>query len=154
VHYVSACAAGQVVRILVADVSGHGAKVGEAADGLRRLMRRLVNDHDQRRLVRNLNREFAAAAAKATATVAAPFRFATAVALTFDSRTRRLLACNAGHPPPLWYRAADRSWTLLQSPTPGDDAGNVPVGVVPGSISSSSNWNSPRATWCSATPTS
>ena len=130
VHYVSACAAGQVVRVLVADVSGHGTVVGEAADGLRRLMRRLVNDHDQLRLVRNLNRQFTAAAAKATAAGAAPFRFATAVALTFDSYTGRVLACNAGHPPPLWYRAAQRRWTTLESPTPGD--GNVPVGVVAG----------------------
>ena len=130
VHYVSACAAGQVVRVLVADVSGHGAIVGEAADGLRRLMRRLVNDHDQLRLVKNLNREFTAAAAKATAAGAAPFRFATAVALTFDSYTGRVLACNAGHPPPLWYRAAQGQWTTFESPTPSD--GNVPVGVVDG----------------------
>ena len=128
VHYVSACAAGQVVRALVADVSGHGETAAATADALRRLMRRLVNDHDQRRLVRHLNREFAAAARDADP---AEFRFATAVALTFDSGTRRLLACNAGHPPPLWYRAADRRWTTLEPAAPGS-ADNVPVGVVAG----------------------
>ncbi len=132
VHYVSACAGGRVGRVLLAEVSGHGAIVGATADALRRLMRRLVNDHDQLRLVRNLNREFTAGAAKATAAGLAPFRFATAVALTFDSYTGRLLACNAGHPPPLWYRVAERRWTTLESQAPGGAGGNVPVGVVAG----------------------
>ena len=136
VHYVSACAAGQVVRALVADVSGHGPAAAGTAVALRRVMRRLVNDHDQRRLVRHLNRQFTAAAAALRGPDGSPpeYRFATAVALTYDSYTRRLLACNAGHPPPLWYRADHRRWTTLE-PTTDDAAAavrNVPVGVVDG----------------------
>jgi sigma-B regulation protein RsbU (phosphoserine phosphatase) len=124
VHYVSACAGGQVVRVLVADVSGHGADVADAANHLRRLMRRHVNDHSQRRLVRSLNREFAAAASTGG-------KFATAVAITFDSTAGTMLVCNAGHPPPLWYRSVDRAWTTLESRGPGS-AGNVPWGVLDG----------------------
>jgi sigma-B regulation protein RsbU (phosphoserine phosphatase) len=121
VHYVSACAGGQVVRVLVADVSGHGADVADAANHLRRLMRRHVNHHSQRRFVRSLNREFSAAATDG--------KFATAVAITFDSTAGTMLVCNAGHPPPLWYRSADQSWTTLES-RGADASGNVPWGVL------------------------
>lgn len=40
IHYVSSCAAGLVTRVLVADVSGHGSAVADAATKLRNLMRR------------------------------------------------------------------------------------------------------------------
>lgn len=126
VHYVSACAGGQVVRMLVADVSGHGPAVAGAAEHLRRLMRRHVNDHNHRRFVRRLNRDFNAAAGGASAGL-----FATAVALTYDSTYDRLLACNAGHPPPLWYRADRRAWQTLE-PIEAGAEGNVPWGVLDG----------------------
>jgi hypothetical protein len=56
VHYVSTCASGQFVRILVADVSGHGLAAADTADALRRLMQRVVNDHDQQQLIRRPSR--------------------------------------------------------------------------------------------------
>src|SRR5262245_38570999 len=58
VYYVSACATGRITRLLVADVSGHGAKVRESARTLRDLMRRYVNHIDQRKFVRSMNRNF------------------------------------------------------------------------------------------------
>src|SRR5688572_24888186 len=74
-HYVSSCAAGMVTRVLVADVSGHGEKVAEAAGKLRLLMRRYVNFVDQTRFVRALNGEFGQ--------IAQAGGFATAVAATY-----------------------------------------------------------------------
>jgi len=137
VHYVSSCASGMIARILVADVAGHGRPVAETAERLRRLMRRHINDHDQVRLMRSLNREFAA--------VSTAGRFATAVAFTFDATTGRLIVTNAGHPPPMWYRAEGRQWAFLtprlppdgaaaeadDSDSAGDDAGpaDVPFGI-------------------------
>ena len=119
VHYLSSCASGQVVRMLVADVAGHGKSVAKLAGDLRLMMRRYVNDHDQRRFVCALNREFTAASTGGI--------FATAVALTFDSPTNNLLMCNAGHPPPLWYQAAKKEWVFLE---PKNTAGvNVPFGI-------------------------
>jgi serine phosphatase RsbU (regulator of sigma subunit) len=125
VHYVSSCAAGMIARVLVADVAGHGARVSDTAERLRRLMRRHVNDHDQVRLMRSLNREFA--------TVSVAGRFATAVAFTFDATSGRLIVSNAGHPPPLWYRAAAAGWSYL-SPgasqvSRGPDGAAVPLDV-------------------------
>jgi serine phosphatase RsbU (regulator of sigma subunit) len=119
VHYLSSCASGQVVRMLVADVSGHGTSVAKTATDLRVLMRRYVNDHDQQRFVRSLNREFTAAS---TAGI-----FATAVAMTFDSPTNNLLVCNAGHPQPLWYQSARKAWTYLMPAQAG--SANVPWGI-------------------------
>src|ERR671938_407996 len=52
VYYVSACATGRITRLLVADVSGHGAAVRETAITLRNLMRQYVNHIDQTRFVR------------------------------------------------------------------------------------------------------
>jgi sigma-B regulation protein RsbU (phosphoserine phosphatase) len=119
VHYLSSCASGQVVRMLVADVSGHGSAVADTASQLRLLMRRYVNDHDQRRFVCSLNREFTAASTNGI--------FATAVAMTFDSPTNNLLICNAGHPPPLWYQSAMKKWTYLVPKETG--SANVPWGI-------------------------
>jgi serine phosphatase RsbU (regulator of sigma subunit) len=127
VHYVSSCAAGMIARILVADVAGHGRPVSETADRLRQLMRRYINDHDQVRLMRSLNREFAA--------VSTAGRFATAVAFTFDATTGKIIVSNAGHPPPLWYQARSRTWSYLD-PRTTDNAGDaeavpadVPFGI-------------------------
>lgn len=119
VHYVSTCAAGQITRMLVADVSGHGEAVASVATDLRKLMRRHVNDHDQRRFVGALNRDF-------TATAKAGI-FATAVALTFDAPASRLTLCNAGHPPPLHYASREGAWRVLDARA-GDE--NVPWGIT------------------------
>ena len=134
VHYVSSCATGRVTRLLVADVSGHGAEVCDVAGSLRDLMRRYVNYIDQAEFVRSMNRQFVEMSATC---------FATAVVTTFFAPTNTLSLCNAGHPPPLLYRARSRTWDYLvladASPTPadgdagdGDDAApaNIPLGVL------------------------
>ena len=124
VHYVSSCAAGMIARVLVADVAGHGQLVSETALRLRRLMRRHVNDHDQVRLMRSLNREFA--------TVSQAGRFATAVAFTYDATTGRLIVSNAGHPPPLWYRGRRGAWSYLRPrPSAAEDTENAGPSDVP-----------------------
>jgi sigma-B regulation protein RsbU (phosphoserine phosphatase) len=119
VHYLSSCASGRVVRMLVADVSGHGNAVADMAKHLRSLMRRYVNNHYQSGFVKSLNREFTAASTNGI--------FATAVAMTFDSPTNRLLMCNAGHPPPLWYQAESGQWTFLEPQNVGTR--NMPWGI-------------------------
>lgn len=131
VHYVSSCATGRITRLLVADVSGHGAAVSETAAKLRALMRRYVNYIDQTRFVRALNDEFIALAQEQ--------RFATAVAATFFGPTHSLLLCNAGHPPPLFYEARTRGWSALERANEsqyGDTAktsggpANMPLGIL------------------------
>src|SRR5260370_2830346 len=107
VYYASSCATGRITRLLLADVSGHGNTVASTAANLRTLMRRFVNRLDQTEFVRLLNQQFAELSEAGT--------FATAVVATFFAPTPRLIVCNAGHPRPLLYQAADRQWTLLGS---------------------------------------
>ena len=57
VHYLSNCASGRITRMLVADVSGHGARVASIAANLRGLMRRYINYLDQTRFIEALHRE-------------------------------------------------------------------------------------------------
>ena len=124
VYYVSSCATGRIVRLLVADVSGHGAKVSQIATGLRSLMRKHVNQIDQTRFVRSMNQQFQ--------TLASIGSFATAVVTTFFAPTNHLSLCNAGHPPPLIYRAATKIWDFLEHKpsTESSEPGNVPLGIL------------------------
>ncbi len=105
VYYASSCATGRIARLLLADVAGHGTSVASTAADLRTLMRRFVNRLDQSEFVRLLNQQFS--------TLSKDGAFATAVVATFFAPSRRLTVCNAGHPRPLLYQAAKKSWDFL-----------------------------------------
>lgn len=124
VYYVASCATNRILRLLVADVSGHGETVQVLATQLRKLMRRYVNHIDHVQFVRLMNEQFGAAARTGI--------FATALVSTFFAPTSRLTVCNAGHPPPLLFRSATRQWTYLKEA--GADAGsgpmNLPLGII------------------------
>jgi len=130
VHYVSSCGTGRIARVLVADVSGHGAGVGEIALNLRSLMRRYVNYLDQTRFVESVNREFAS--------ISRAGGFATCVATTYFAPSDHLTVSNAGHPRPLLYRARRNAWQLLipgaeaSRDAPHDDLAllNLPLGII------------------------
>jgi serine phosphatase RsbU (regulator of sigma subunit) len=119
VHYVSLCGGGLITRVVVADVSGHGARVAEFSDALRSLMRKNINTKSQTRLVKALNQQFGATAQS--------LRFATAVVATYLANRKTLTICNAGHPRPLWYRAARREWVILDASLAQE--GNLPLGI-------------------------
>lgn len=122
VYYLSSCASGRITRMLLADVSGHGAVVSRIALALRDLMRRNVNVVSQKRLLESMNREFAA--------VAKEGGFATALVSTFFAPTRSLVLCNAGHPPPFVYRASSKSWSVFDPQQPPDSTiHDTPLGV-------------------------
>jgi sigma-B regulation protein RsbU (phosphoserine phosphatase) len=136
VYYVSSCATGRITRLLIADVAGHGEVVSSTATELQRLMRRYVNHVDQGKFVRSMNQQFTTLSANAGC-------FATAVVTTFWAPTNELTLCNAGHPPPLLYRARARRWTLLDPKscapagrkTDDEDGGgitDVPLGIEHG----------------------
>ncbi|HEX5229100.1 MAG TPA: PP2C family protein-serine/threonine phosphatase [Bryobacteraceae bacterium] len=127
VYYASSCATGRISRLLLADVAGHGQTVAATAADLRTLMRRFVNRLDQGEFVRILNQQFSALPRTGA--------FATAVVTTFFEPTGRLTVCNAGHPRPMLYRAAQRQWDFLgaieNAPAAKKVAGpsNIPLGL-------------------------
>jgi serine phosphatase RsbU (regulator of sigma subunit) len=139
IYLASMCDAGNVARFVLADVAGHGETVSALADSLRGLMREHVATIDQTQLTRALNAEFTS--------VSREGKFATAVLATYFAPTDHLIVVNAGHPPPLWYRAEVGAWGLLEPDAPGSirDFGpecprasdaeeigvsNLPLGVV------------------------
>jgi serine phosphatase RsbU (regulator of sigma subunit) len=129
VYYVSACATGRITRLLLADVTGHGAAVCDVAGQLRGLMRRYVNYLDQTAFVRSMNDQFVDLSDAGC--------FATAVVTTYFAPTGYLSVCNAGHPPPLVYRARERRWSFMAAredpaaaPAPEAEPKNIPLGVL------------------------
>ena len=122
VYYVSACATGRINRLLVADVSGHGQTVQSIARQLRDLMRRYVNFLDQSRFVLSMNKQFVSCSDAGC--------FATAIVTTFFAPTRTLSVCNAGHPPPLIWRAKTREWNYLDLENEGERVANIPLGIM------------------------
>ncbi len=129
IHYVTSCASGRITRLIVADVSGHGAPVAKAADALRRLMRRHSNYIDQTRLVEAVNREFNEIGEDAIGGGGA--MFATAVIATYFAPTDELAVSNAGHPRPLLFDAKAGQWARVEVPDSGRGGpSNLPLGVL------------------------
>lgn len=124
IHYVSMCGSGRIARFIVADVAGHGNAAADLAVVLRNLMKKHINRLDQTKFARDLNREFGL--------VANDGSFATAVLATYFAPTGHLILCNAGHPPPLWYRSRDRRWRPLVPTMPEQVSRvrNLPLGVI------------------------
>jgi serine phosphatase RsbU (regulator of sigma subunit) len=119
VHYLSLCGGGVITRVILADVSGHGADVADVSVSLRALMRKNINNKSQTALVRALNKQFTE--------LAQLRRFATAVVATYLAVGQTLTVCNAGHPRPLWRRADTGQWALLDQDV--GSAGNLPLGL-------------------------
>ena len=122
VYYLSSCASGRITRMLLADVSGHGASVAPVAVALRDLMRANINFIKQTRLIAALNSQFE--------NISATGCFATAVVSTFFSPTRTLSVCNAGHPLPLFRDAQTGLWRSSDAGTDGKSANNMPIGII------------------------
>jgi sigma-B regulation protein RsbU (phosphoserine phosphatase) len=119
VHYVSVCDRCLVSRIALADVSGHGQAVAALGATLRALMERHLRALGQVGLMRELN--------DAVRQELDQVHYATMVAVGWHGRRRLLVVTNAGHPPPLWYRATHPEWTWLEAG--GDGRRNRPAGV-------------------------
>lgn len=122
VHYLSNCPECIVSRIALADVSGHGDQVAAFADALRHLMTKYLTALDQEGLMRDLNR--------ATPLALGSFHYATMLALGWHGLKGRLVITNAGHPPPMWYRAADKSWAWLEIDRGSGKAAGAPLGLL------------------------
>ena len=123
-HFMSVCSHDLISRIALADVSGHGREVDAAAMTLHELMRKNIDVWDQSDFMRGLNYAF---------NQNGDGQYATAIVLSFHRITGQLAFSNAGHLPPLWYRASDRAWGWLEEGNPAPrEAFGLPVGLIPG----------------------
>ena len=127
VYYLTSCASGRITRLMLADISGHGEAVSEIAVSLRDSLRANVNTISQSRFVETINRKFEETSEQGD--------FATAVVATYFEPRKTLTLGLAGHPNPLYYRAARQQWVYLDGKDVGDDQlGNLPLGVVSESV--------------------
>ena len=122
IHYLSACGAGVLTRVVLADVSGHGRAVAAVAARTLQLMRRHMNRLDQSALLGELSDSLWSARAADAVT------YATALVIGFDSSTARLVVTNAGHPSPLRYLADGRRWEPI-SPSDSYARVGLPLGL-------------------------
>ena len=124
-HYISACSRGSIARVVLADVAGHGEAVSAAALRLHDALRQHADHWDQSTLIRDLNDTFLNTTGRA--------EYATAFLASYYSVSGELLFTNAGHLPPLWYRATAREWGLLTDSTPlSRDIQDLPLGLIGG----------------------
>jgi sigma-B regulation protein RsbU (phosphoserine phosphatase) len=126
VHYLSVCGQAVLSRVVLADVSGHGAQVSSSAQLLHELMREHINTWDQTEFVRQLNKSFRGCVARG--------KYATAVILGILRDTGQTAFTSAGHLPPLWYHSNTRSWQWLDQHTCEANCGveGLPVGLIQG----------------------
>jgi hypothetical protein len=114
-HLLSSCASGRITRMLLADVCGFGPLFADISSELRELLKRNVNTIKQSRAVREMSCRLDEAAHRGG--------FASTLMSTYFAPTRSFALCNAGHPPPLLYRAADANWSVLRNtPSPASVA--------------------------------
>jgi serine phosphatase RsbU (regulator of sigma subunit) len=119
------CGEGAISRVVLADVAGHGEIVGSVAERLRRGLRKHVNTWDQSLLLQELNDSFLAGARGV--------QYATAFVLGHYVQSGEALFTNAGHVPPLWYRATERKWLIVTDATPDAiEIADLPIGLIPG----------------------
>jgi sigma-B regulation protein RsbU (phosphoserine phosphatase) len=124
-YYLSVCSQGSIARVTIADVAGHGERVSQIAERLRDALREHADHWDQSALIRQLNETFLKGSLDG--------QFATAFLLSHYAETGELLFTNAGHLPPLWYRASLGKWTLLEDLTPySKEIADLPLGLIPG----------------------
>lgn len=125
VYYMSACSQGVLARVVLADIAGHGETVSAAAGRLRDALTHHLDRWDQSILIRELNDNFLKSSQST--------RFATAFVASFYSDSGELLFTNAGHMPPLWYRANVQEWSFLSDSTPlSKEIVDLPLGLLAG----------------------
>ena len=121
----SVCSQGSISRVTVADVAGHGENVSIVAEHLHNALQEYADYLDLSALIRRLSDGFFKGAVAG--------QFATAFLLSQCAATGALVFTNAGHPPPLWYHAALRKWTLLHDLMPdATEIADLPLGIIPG----------------------
>jgi sigma-B regulation protein RsbU (phosphoserine phosphatase) len=120
VYYASACAAGVISRMCLADVAGHGEEVAQVGSWLHGTMRGTMGHHDSSKVFHALNKRASLFGLEA---------LTTAVCLSYDMMSAELRFCYAGHPPALVLPKGATQWTELQVHDEPSGVRNVPFGV-------------------------
>jgi len=121
IHFLSVCGMSVLSKIVLADVSGHGAESAHVSRIIHDALGENVGAHDNSAMLSQVNAAF-------LDRHRGDFRFTTMVSMILDTRDRSLVYAYAGHPAVL--RGRDGKFRPLL-PEEGP-RGGVPIGVVPG----------------------
>ena len=121
IHFLSVCGESILSKIVLADVSGHGAESARVSRIIHQALNESVGAHDNSAMLEQVNAAF-------LDRHQGDFRFTTMVAMILDARDRSLVYAYAGHPAILRGRNG-RFRRLLPESGP---RGGVPLGVLPG----------------------
>ncbi len=107
-HLISSCASGRITRFLLADICSRGHQFAKVSAELQSIIQRHINRIRQTGCVTELTESLKQATDRGC--------FVSMMLATYFSSRCQLTLCNAGHPPPLLYRAAKRKWEALKPP--------------------------------------
>jgi serine phosphatase RsbU (regulator of sigma subunit) len=99
--------------------------VSDVTETLHKLVNKNINVWHQSDFMRELNDSFGRGGDN---------KYATAIVLSIHRVTGRMVFSTAGHPPPLWYHAAERTWGWLEEgidPQASNSSG-LPLGLISG----------------------
>ncbi len=122
IYYLSVCDGGELTRVAIADVVGHGSTVSEVSQGLYDSLHDHMNDPDGGKVLAALN-GLAVARGITSLTTASIVGYFTVNGTGF-------FAC-AGHLPTLVKRRGSDKWEEVKPDDPGDEFVNMPLGAVP-----------------------
>ncbi|MHC4937387.1 MAG: PP2C family protein-serine/threonine phosphatase [Planctomycetota bacterium] len=121
IHFLSVCGMSILSKIVLADVSGHGAESAQVSRIIHEALNENVGAHDNSAMLGQVNASFIDRRE-------GEFRFTTMVSMILDTRDRSLVYAYAGHPAIL--RGRDGKFEPL---VPEDGpVGGIPIGVLPG----------------------
>ncbi len=120
IYYLSVCSGGELTRVAIADVVGHGEAVSAVSQWLYDALDRHMNDGDGHEVLAELNALASERGLDAMTTAS--------VVGYFQPKDAGLFAY-AGHHPVLVLRRGERSWTAIDSEDAGD-LSNMPLGVL------------------------
>jgi len=121
IHFLSVCGMSILSKIVLADVSGHGAESADVARIIHDALQESIGAHDNSAMLSCVNEAFVARRT-------GEFRFTTMVSTIFDSRDRSLIYAYAGHPSIL--RGSKGRFSPLRPD--GDAPGGMPLGIAHG----------------------
>ena len=115
IHYIGVCEGGEIARVALADVVGHGRAVSDVSQYLYDSLQDHICDPDSGAILSEINRVAVRHGLDA---------LTTAAIVAHDAGRRQFRISYAGHPPVLLKRAQDKHWSAIAAEDPDDpDAG-------------------------------
>ena len=119
IHFLSVCGMTKLSKVVLADVSGHGAETADVSQIIHQALAENIDAPTNTAMLEQVNRAF-------LDRHEGDFRFTTMVSVIFDNRDRSMVYAYAGHPAIL----RGRNGTFQRLVPEGAPQGGVPLGVL------------------------